>query len=158
MSDDPNPQAMIGHVSLGVNDLPRALVFYDAVFRPLNFVRVWENAGGVGFAEPGGKERFALFSRPGQVVVPGAGFPRRLRRAEPGGGRCVPCRGACGRRQGHGAAGPQARLRADLLRRFRHRSRRLQDRSLPPLIPQRKRAPSNTLGAPVPYDFRSRLT
>ena len=74
MSDDPNPQAMIGHVSLGVNDLPRALVFYDAVFAPLGFVRVWENAGGVGFAEAGGKERFAPFHRPGKVIVPGAGF------------------------------------------------------------------------------------
>jgi catechol 2,3-dioxygenase-like lactoylglutathione lyase family enzyme len=74
MSDDPSPQAMIGHVSLGVNDLPRALAFYDTVFRPLNFVHVWEDAGGVGFSRPGGKEHFALFSRPGQVVVPGAGF------------------------------------------------------------------------------------
>jgi len=74
MSDDPNPQAMIGHVSLGVDNLPRALTFYDAIFAILGYVRVWENAGGVGFAEPGGKERFALFSRPGQVVVPGAGF------------------------------------------------------------------------------------
>lgn len=73
MSDNPNPQAMIGHVSLGVNDLARTLVFYNAVFRPLGFVRVWENASGVGFAEPGGKERFALFHRPGQVIVPGAG-------------------------------------------------------------------------------------
>lgn len=65
---------MIGHVSLGVHDLPLALTLYDAIFSVLGFVRVWENAGGVGFAEPGGKERFALFSRPGQVVVPGAGF------------------------------------------------------------------------------------
>ena len=71
---DPNPQAMIGHVSLGVEDPPRALAFYDAVFAPLGFVHVWENAGGVGFAEVGGLERFALFARPGQVVIPGAGF------------------------------------------------------------------------------------
>ena len=74
MSDDPNPQAMIGHVSLGVDDLPRALAFYDAIFAPLRFVRVWEHAAGVGFAEAGGKERFALFARPGKVAVPGAGF------------------------------------------------------------------------------------
>jgi catechol 2,3-dioxygenase-like lactoylglutathione lyase family enzyme len=65
---------MIGHVSLGVENLPRALVLYDAIFLALGYVRVWENAGGVGFAEVGGKERFALFLRPGQVIVPGAGF------------------------------------------------------------------------------------
>lgn len=34
---------MLHHISLGVSDIDRAVAFYDAVFAPLGFVRVWED-------------------------------------------------------------------------------------------------------------------
>jgi catechol 2,3-dioxygenase-like lactoylglutathione lyase family enzyme len=65
---------MLGHISFGVEDLSRATAFYDAALAPLGFVRVWRNERGAGFGWPGGSDKLALFSRPGQTRAPGAGF------------------------------------------------------------------------------------
>ncbi|QQS15017.1 MAG: VOC family protein [Rhodospirillales bacterium] len=65
---------MLGHLSFGVSDLDAAGRFYDAVLAPLGYVRVWTSAHAVGYGEPGGGDKLALFARPGQVVAPGPGF------------------------------------------------------------------------------------
>jgi catechol 2,3-dioxygenase-like lactoylglutathione lyase family enzyme len=65
---------MLGHLSFGVNDLDRAVDFYDKILAPLGYVRIWTNERGAGFGEKGGNDRFALFSRPGQAAPPGPGF------------------------------------------------------------------------------------
>lgn len=64
---------MLDHISLGVTDLHRATVFYDALFRPLGFVRVWSSETSVGYGMAGSDDRFALKARPG-AASPGAGF------------------------------------------------------------------------------------
>jgi catechol 2,3-dioxygenase-like lactoylglutathione lyase family enzyme len=38
---------MIGYVTVGTNDLPRALSFYEKLFEPLGAYRIMENAQGV---------------------------------------------------------------------------------------------------------------
>jgi catechol 2,3-dioxygenase-like lactoylglutathione lyase family enzyme len=65
---------MLGHLSFGVEDLPRAAAFYDHVLAPLGFVRVWANERGAGFGQPGGGDKLALFARPGQARAPRPGF------------------------------------------------------------------------------------
>ena len=66
--------ALLGHISLGVDDLERAVRFYDRVLAPLGCRRVWSDERGAGFGEGGGGDELALFARPGQVVAPGPGF------------------------------------------------------------------------------------
>ncbi len=65
---------MLGHLSFGVHDLARSAAFYDAVMAPLGYARVWTSEKAVGYGEPGGGDRLALFARPGRVVAPGPGF------------------------------------------------------------------------------------
>lgn len=65
---------MLGHLSLGVDDLNRATHFYDAVMAALGCVRVWTSAKGVGYGEAGGPDRLALFVHPGAARPPGPGF------------------------------------------------------------------------------------
>lgn len=40
---------MIGYVTLGTNDLPRAAAFYDALLAELGAKRVWESDRGIGW-------------------------------------------------------------------------------------------------------------
>lgn len=40
---------MIGYVTLGTNDLPRATAFYDALFAEIGAKRLWESPRGEGF-------------------------------------------------------------------------------------------------------------
>lgn len=65
---------MLGHISFGVEDLGRAIRFYDAALSPLGAVRVWTTETAAGFGAPGGPDRLALFHRPGTARAPGAGF------------------------------------------------------------------------------------
>lgn len=65
---------MLSHLSFGVEDLDRAVAFYEAALAPLGFVCVWRNERAAGFGEPGGNDRLALFARPGTARAPGAGF------------------------------------------------------------------------------------
>jgi len=64
---------MLGHLSIGVRGFDRAIAFYDAVLRPIGFVRVWSNPDGVGYGPPGDGDKLALFPRD-DASAPGAGF------------------------------------------------------------------------------------
>lgn len=70
---------MLHHISLGVTDIERAPVFYDAVLAPLGYVRVWsdlrpgEDGQAVGYGLPGGGDKLALKHRPAEHK-PGPGF------------------------------------------------------------------------------------
>ncbi|MEZ4315993.1 MAG: VOC family protein [Myxococcota bacterium] len=74
---------MLSHLSLGVRDLGVSGRFYDAVLAPLGYVRVWGSDRGVGYGEPGGNDRLALFPHPGAVVAAGPGFHLALRAPDP---------------------------------------------------------------------------
>jgi catechol 2,3-dioxygenase-like lactoylglutathione lyase family enzyme len=71
---------MLHHISLGVADIDRAVAFYDAVLEPLGYVRVWddlrpgEDDQAAGYGPPGGGDKLALKSRPGDAHPPGPGF------------------------------------------------------------------------------------
>ena len=52
--------SMLDHLSIGVRDFQRSIAFYDAVFAPLNYVRVWDGKKAAGYGEPGGEDRFAI--------------------------------------------------------------------------------------------------
>jgi len=64
---------MLGHVSLGVVNLARAMAFYDAVLGPIGFVRVWTEEGGLGYGPPSGGEPLNIFAN-ADARAPGAGF------------------------------------------------------------------------------------
>ena len=51
---------MLNHLSLGVADLRRSLVFYDAAFAPLGYHRLWSKEGAAGYGTSGGDEPFAI--------------------------------------------------------------------------------------------------
>lgn len=63
---------MLSHVSFGVRDLKRATKFYDAVLKPLGYVRVWESKSGVGYGKAGKGDKLNLFPRP-DAAPPGPG-------------------------------------------------------------------------------------
>lgn len=65
---------MLGHLSFGVADLPRAIAFYDAALLPLGYGRVWTSEKQAGYGPPGGGDKFALKLQSGPVVPPGPGF------------------------------------------------------------------------------------
>jgi catechol 2,3-dioxygenase-like lactoylglutathione lyase family enzyme len=64
---------MIGHLSFGVADLPRATRFYDAALTALGYERVWTREHGVVYGHTSEKDRLALYLRP-DALAPGAGF------------------------------------------------------------------------------------
>ncbi len=64
---------MLGHVSLGVRDLTRAALFYDAVLTALGYVRLWTGEDGLGYGSDGGGEKLNIFERAG-ASPPGEGF------------------------------------------------------------------------------------
>lgn len=65
---------MLSHLSFGVADLARAAAFYNGALKALGYVRVWSNEDGVGYGEPGGNDKLALFVQTDGVTPPGAGF------------------------------------------------------------------------------------
>jgi len=65
---------MLGHLSFGVADLPRAIRFYDAALAPLGYVRVWTIEDQAGYGLPGGGDKLALKLQAAPVVPPGPGF------------------------------------------------------------------------------------
>ncbi|WP_332695665.1 VOC family protein [Bosea sp. (in: a-proteobacteria)] len=71
---------MLHHLSLGVADIERAAAFYDAVFAPLGYARVWtdlrpgEPNQAVGYGVAGGGDQLALKFRPDGQRPPGPGF------------------------------------------------------------------------------------
>jgi catechol 2,3-dioxygenase-like lactoylglutathione lyase family enzyme len=64
---------MLGHLSLGVTDLERAMRFYDAVLAEIGCVRVYTGPVSVGYAPPGDGERLALKMQ-AAPPAPGPGF------------------------------------------------------------------------------------
>ncbi len=65
---------MLGHLSFGVFDLARAIVFYDAALAPLGMARVWTVADAAGYGLPGGGDLLALKRQPVPAQPPGPGF------------------------------------------------------------------------------------
>ncbi len=65
---------MLGHLSFGVADLPRAVAFYDAALGALGYARVWLSERQAGYGLPGGGDRLALKLQTGAIVPPGPGF------------------------------------------------------------------------------------
>lgn len=65
---------MLHHLSIAVSDLARAAAFYDAVLGTLGYVRAWTAGDAVGYGVPGGGDKFAIKSRPGEARAPGPGF------------------------------------------------------------------------------------
>jgi catechol 2,3-dioxygenase-like lactoylglutathione lyase family enzyme len=51
---------MIGYVTLGTNDLPRAALFYDKLLASLGAKRAWENDRGIGWAAGRGSPSVAV--------------------------------------------------------------------------------------------------
>ncbi len=66
---------MLGHLSLGVADLERSRVFYDAVMRALGQARVYDGPRSIGYGAPGAdQDRLLLKLMPQGVAPPGPGF------------------------------------------------------------------------------------
>ena len=52
---------MLDHISIGVSDLDRSVEFYDAVLKPLGYIRLWSNVEAAGYGLPGqSDEPFAI--------------------------------------------------------------------------------------------------
>lgn len=57
---------MLHHLSIGAKDIERAARFYDAVLKPLGYVRVWtdlrpgEQHQALGYGSPGGDDQLAV--------------------------------------------------------------------------------------------------
>lgn len=71
---------MLHHLSLGVVDIARSVLLYDAMLAPLGYVRVWsdlragEQNQAVGYGSPNGGDKLALKHRPNSQVGVGEGF------------------------------------------------------------------------------------
>jgi catechol 2,3-dioxygenase-like lactoylglutathione lyase family enzyme len=65
---------MIDHLSLGVSDLGRAGVLYDAVLAALGYVRLFTHERAVGYGRPGARdETFAILAAGEHAKPPGPG-------------------------------------------------------------------------------------
>jgi len=71
---------VLHHISFGVSNIERSATFYDAVFEPLGYVRVWEDLSlgttnqAVGYGLPGSGDTFAIKLRGENAHCPGQGF------------------------------------------------------------------------------------
>jgi catechol 2,3-dioxygenase-like lactoylglutathione lyase family enzyme len=64
---------MFDHLSIGVSDLPRSAIFYDAALGALGHVRLAENPRSVCYGPKGftgGEPPFAILTAPDTTVVP----------------------------------------------------------------------------------------
>ncbi len=64
---------MIGYVTLGTNDLPRAAAFYDELLGTLGAKRTWDSAGGIGWAARNGITLAAMKPFDGNPATVGNG-------------------------------------------------------------------------------------
>ena len=64
------------HVSVGVENLERAMAFYDACLAPLGQVRLWQNARAAGYGPEGyqAEAPFAIVVSGPDASPPGRGF------------------------------------------------------------------------------------
>lgn len=51
---------MLDHLSIGVSDLKQSSAFYDALFLPLGYCRVWNGDTAIGYGKEGQEEPFAI--------------------------------------------------------------------------------------------------
>jgi catechol 2,3-dioxygenase-like lactoylglutathione lyase family enzyme len=65
---------MLDHLSLGVSDLQRAIRFYDAVFAPFGYVRLWTEDKAAGYGPAGGQDKLALFEQDAPIGPVPTGF------------------------------------------------------------------------------------
>ncbi len=65
---------MISHISVGVSDLHRAALFYDAILTGLGYVRIFSGPTSVGYGPPDGPEGFALQQRAANAIGVDQGF------------------------------------------------------------------------------------
>jgi len=74
---------MIGYVTLGTNDLPRAAAFYDAIGKEMGVGRMMENEKFIAWGEPGGAAGIGL-TKPhdGQAATVGNGVMVALAAAD----------------------------------------------------------------------------
>jgi catechol 2,3-dioxygenase-like lactoylglutathione lyase family enzyme len=66
----------VDHISIGVSDLDRAAVFYDAVMAALGYVRLSHNPRHVAYGPPGyiDEAPFAILAGGAEARTPGKGF------------------------------------------------------------------------------------
>jgi len=64
---------VIDHISIGVTNLERSVVFYDGVLGALGYSRVWITDNAAGYGVAGADDRLALFSNQ-SAQTPGPGF------------------------------------------------------------------------------------
>ncbi|KAJ3174150.1 hypothetical protein HDU88_000118 [Geranomyces variabilis] len=75
------PRGALGHLSLGVSDLYKSTVFYDACLAPIGLTRTFTDypapglrmEGEVGYGLPGGNDFIGIKHQLGGAVVAGAG-------------------------------------------------------------------------------------
>ena len=120
---------MFDHVSIGVADIARSKKFYDAALKPLGFSLLSDGESSLGYGEKAVQLWLGATKKPVKADME-SGPALLLPRQGPRRGRCLPCRRAEGRRQGQRQARRARRLRAEILRRVCHRSRRLSHRGL----------------------------
>jgi len=60
---------VLDHLSLGVSDLQRSIRFYDAVFAPLGYERLWTEDKAAGYGPRGGQDKLALFQQDEPLVA-----------------------------------------------------------------------------------------
>lgn len=67
---------LFDHLSLGVQDLERAVTLYDAALAPLGYVRLWRTARAAGYGPPGftGEAPFAIIEHGQDSRPPGPGL------------------------------------------------------------------------------------
>ncbi len=67
---------MLDHISLGVTNLIRMKAFYDAIFAPLGYQRLWDTPAGAGYGRAGTDDDFALFqpAEPHPMLAAEPGF------------------------------------------------------------------------------------
>jgi len=65
---------MLHHLSLGVTNLSRSGIFYDAALAPLDYVRVWADDTAIGYGPVGGGDKFAIKLQTNNINIPGESF------------------------------------------------------------------------------------
>ena len=105
MTGESGGHSMIDHISVGVSDLERSARFYEATLAPLGLSRLVTRPATIGFGKT--YPEFWINLRAGMAqVAPESGTHICLRAKSNRRCRCVPRRGAEGRRPLRRRAGP----------------------------------------------------
>lgn len=64
---------MLGYITLGTNDLPRAAAFYDALLGSIGATRQWDSEGGIGWGKSKGPTLAVMKPFNGQPATVGNG-------------------------------------------------------------------------------------